>query len=269
MLTTYMTKFIYLRKFILCLLLLVSIQSAQADTLANALKDGVLRIGVSIYEPWVMKNKDGELYGYEIQVAEQLAKDLGVKADFHVVEWEELIRALNDDKIDIIISGMAITPQRALMVNFSHPYGDSGVSLAANVQQTKDIKSLKELNTPNVTLGVVADTVSDPVAHSIFDKANIKKFVKNDDAVKALLEGDIHALIEASPVPKFLALEHPDIIDAPLSKPLLSYKAGMAVNKGEQEFLNYLNAWITARDAEGWLPAKHMHWFDSLDWKSD
>ena len=244
-------------------------QSIQADTLANVLKDGVLRIGVSVYEPWVMKGKDGQLIGYEIQVAQQLAKDLGVKPDFHVIKWEELISALNDNEVDIIISGMAITPQRALLVNFSHPYGQSGVSLAANIEQTKDTNSLKELNAPNFTLGVVTDTVSDPVANSIFDKATIKKFVKSDDAVNALLNGDIHALIEASPVPKFLALQYPEKIDAPLSKPLLSYKAGMAVNKGEQELLNYLNAWITARDAEGWLPAKHKYWFDSLDWKSD
>ncbi|MEM7304783.1 MAG: transporter substrate-binding domain-containing protein [Pseudomonadota bacterium] len=264
-----MTKITLLKSFFACLLLLLFMPSVQADTLANILKDGQLRVGVSIYEPWVMNDKDGKLSGYEIQVAEQLAKDLGVKADFHVVEWEELISSLNDNKIDIIISGMAITPQRALLVNFSHPYGQSGVSLAANIEKTKDIKSLEELNAPAVTLGVVADTVSDPIASNIFDEANIKKFVKSDDAIKALLNGDIHALIESSPVPKFLSLEHPNVVDAPLSKPLLSYKAAMAVNKGEQEFLNYLNAWITARDAEGWLPAKHKYWFDSLDWKSD
>ena len=264
-----MTKIKSIRSFLACLLACVVLHSAHADTLANVLKAGELRVGVSIYEPWVMKDKDGNLYGYEIQVAKQLAKDLGVNADFHVVEWEELISALNENKIDIIISGMAITPQRALLVNFSSPYGDSGVSLAANIAKTKGIQSLQELNAPDVTLGVVVDTVSDPVAGKIFEKANIERFVKSDDAVKALLNGDIHALVEASPVPRFLALEHPEIIDAPLSKPLLSYKAGMAVNKGEQEFLNYLNAWVTARDAEGWLPAKHKYWFDSLDWKSD
>ena len=264
-----MTKINSIRSFLACLLACVILQSVHADTLANVLKAGELRVGVSIYEPWVMKDKDGELYGYEIQVTRQLARDLGVEAKFHVVKWEELISSLNDNKFDIIISGMAITPQRALLVNFSHPYGQSGVSLAANIEKTKDIKSLQELNAPGITLGVVTDTVSDKMAGKLFDKANIKKYVKSDNAIKALLDGEIHAFIGSSPLPKFLSLEHPSIIDAPLSKPLLSYKAGMAVNKGEQEFLNYLNAWITARDAEGWLPAKHKYWFDSLEWKSD
>ncbi len=261
-------KVIMMRLFnLIALSLLLSITVYADDALEEVLDEGVLRVGVSIYEPWVMKDKDNNLIGYEIQVADQLAKDLGVKVKYKIVEWEELIPTLKDKEIDIIISGMAITPQRALHVNYSLPYGHSGVSLAANIEKTKNINSLQELNMSSITLGVVSKSVSEPVANSVFDQANIKSFTQSEDAVEALMQGDIHALIEASPVPKFLALQYPDKIDAPLTTPLLSYKAAMAVNKGEQDFLNYLNAWITARDTEGWLPAKHKYWFDSLDWK--
>lgn len=250
---------------ILSLMLAVAVQAD--NDFEEILDEGVMRVGVSIYEPWVFKTQDGELVGYEIQVADQLAKDMGVKVKYKILEWEELIPSLNDNDIDIIISGMAITPQRALHINYSLPYGQSGVSLAANIEKTKQINSLQELNSPSVKLGVVSKSVSEPVANSVFNEANIKSYTESEEAIEALMEGDIHALIEASPVPKFLALQHPSKIDAPLNKPLLSYKAAMAVNKGQQEFLNYLNAWITARDAEGWLPAKHKYWFDSLDWK--
>ncbi|MEM8844887.1 MAG: transporter substrate-binding domain-containing protein, partial [Pseudomonadota bacterium] len=167
------------------------------------------------------------------------------------------------------ISGMAITPGRALRVNFTNPYGESGVSIAANIEKTKDIKSLKELNSSNVVIGVVSNTVSVAVASQVFAKANIKSYVKSDEAVEALLSGDVHALVESSPMPKFLSLEYPDIVDAPLKNHLLSYKTGMAVTKNNQEFLNYLNSWIISRDAEGWLPAKHKYWFDSLEWKNE
>ena len=251
----------------IALALILNSSVHASDVLEEVLEAGVLRVGVSLYEPWVMKDKDGNLIGYEIQVADQLANDLGVKVKYKVVEWEELIPTLKDEDVDIIISGMAITPQRALHVNFSLPYGHSGVSLAANIEKTKNINSLQELNSADITLGVVSKSVSEPVANSIFSEADIKSFTQSEDAVEALINGDIHALIEASPVPKFLALQHPDKIDAPLNTPLLSYKAAMAVNKGEQEFINYLNAWITARDTEGWLPAKHKYWFDSLEWK--
>ena len=120
---------------------------------------------------------------------------------------------------------------------------------------------------PSIT--TILNTVSEQLAEKVFSKAKIKAFVKSEDAISAVLEGKIHALVESSPVPQFLAMKYPDQVDAPLSKPLLSYKTGMAVKKGEQEFLNYLNAWITAREAEGWLPAKHKYWFESLEWEKD
>ena len=95
--------------------LLISLTgTSQASTLEQVLKTGTIRIGVSLFEPWVIKNKDGELDGFEIQIAKQLAKDLGAKPEFKVVEWKNLIDALESKEIDIIIAGMAITPERAL-----------------------------------------------------------------------------------------------------------------------------------------------------------
>ena len=250
--------------------LLISLAGiSQASTFEQVLKTGTIRIGVSLFEPWVIKNKDGELDGFEIQIAKQLAKDLGAKPEFKVVEWENLIDALKSKEIDIIIAGMAITPERALHINFSNPYASSGISLAACIAQTKDMEALDELNNSKVTIGAVANTVSEQLAGQVFSKAKIKSFVKNEDAINAVLKGEIHALVESEPGPQLLAMKYPDLIDTPLSKPLLSYRTGMAVNKGEQEFLNYLNAWITARDAEEWLPAKHKYWFESLEWKKD
>ena len=261
-----MKKFTYLA--LIILLLGVSFTSS-ANTLDHVLKTGTLTIGVSLFEPWVIKNDKGELDGYEIQIAKQLAKDLGVTPNFKVVNWEELINELENKEIDIIIAGMAITPERALRISFSNPYASSGISIAACLAQTKNMGSLDDLNNSKVTIGAVSNTVSEELAKRYFNKAKLKTFTKSEDAINAVVEGDIHALVESSPIPKFLAIKHPDQVDVPLSKPLLSYKAGMAVNKGEQQFLNYLNAWITSRDAEGWLPAKHKYWFESLDWKKD
>lgn len=242
---------------------------SHASTLDQVLKTGTLRVGVSLFEPWVIKNQKGNLDGYEVQIAKQLAKDMGVKPEFKVLEWEDLIETLEAKQIDIIIAGMAITPERALRINFSNPYASSGISIAACIAQTKDMNALDELNNSKITIGAVSNTVSEQLAGQIFSKAKLKSFVKSEDAINAVLEGEIHALVESSPVPQFLAMKHPEQVDVPLSKPLLSYKTGMAVNKGDQDFLNYLNAWITARDAEGWLPAKHKYWFESLEWKKE
>ena len=264
-----MYRFKYLSVFVLFIITLGSSPHIHADALDKILSSGTLRVGVSLYEPWVIKAKNGELDGFEIDIAKQLAKDLGATPKFELIEWKNLLTSLNENKIDIIIAGMAITPERALQANFSIPYADSGISVAANIAKTKSIDSLKELNSSNVTIGAVTNTVAVDLAHQVFSNAKVKLFTHSDDAIKALLEGRIFALIESSPIPHFLALQHPGVIDAPLSKPLLSYKAGMAVNKGEQALLNYLNAWITSRNAEGWIPAKQKYWFKSLNWKEE
>lgn len=257
-------------KLFFCLITLVLLSnSAHADAFNQVLKSGELRVGVSLSEPWAMKDKEGNFTGFEIQIAEQLAKDMGVQLKLKVVNWEDLINTLVAKQIDIIIAGLAITPSRALHINYSSAYASGGIGIAASIAKTKHKDSLNDLNKSKVTIGVVSNTVSEKLAKRIFNHAQIKSFVKAEDAKNAVVEGKIHALISSSPIPHFLALKHPEKIDVPLDKPLLGYKAGMAVNKGEQEFLNYLNAWITARDAEGWLSAKHKFWFESLDWKNE
>ena len=228
---------------------------------------GILRVGVSPFTPWVFKDKGGKLVGFEIDVAKKLAKDMGVTPKFISYDWEKLIPALNKGKIDIIIAGMAITPQRALKVNFSSPYATSGISLATNIERTKHIRSVKELNHKMIKIGVISETVSEGLAKRIFNKAMVVAFKKSDAAEKAIVNGKIHAYLEANPIPRFIALDHPKKVDVPLSEPLLGTRAGFAINKGDPDFLNFLNSWVVAREADTWLPSTHDYWFKSLKWK--
>lgn len=228
---------------------------------------GVLRIGISPFTPWVFKDKDGKWVGFEIDVAKKLSRDMGVTPKLISYDWEQLIPALNDGKIDIIIAGMAITPQRALKVNFSAPYATSGISLATNIERTKDIKSIDQLNRESIKIGVISATVSEGLAKRVFSNASIVAFKKSNDAEDAIVSGKIHAYIEAKPIPRFIALDHPEKVDVPLSDPLLATRAGMAVNKGDQDFLNYLNSWIIARQTDTWLTSLHNYWFETLLWK--
>ncbi len=248
---------------------LLSATTVQADALSRVLESGKLRVGIALFEPWAIKNKVGKLDGFEVQVAKQLARDMGVEPEFIVVDWEQLIKSLENDKFDVIIAGMAITSKRALRVNFSNPYSSSGIGIVANLEKTQDMDSLGELNLPKAVIGAVSGTVSEKIANKVFYRAQVKTFLHDKDAVQAILQGDIHALVASYPEPKFLELQYPKKVDVPLSKPLLNYKTGMVVNKNEQEFLNFLNAWITEKETDGWLKTKNDYWFNSLQWKED
>ncbi|UCE62686.1 MAG: transporter substrate-binding domain-containing protein [Nitrospirota bacterium] len=244
-------------------------QQIQPGTLDSVLKNGTLRVGVSLFTPWVLKNKKGVLVGFEIDVANQLAKDLGVQLNLKEFDWDAMVPALLNKEIDIIVAGMVITPQRALKVNFSQPYANSGIGLATNLALTKDFTGLGDINRQQVKVGVVTGTIAEEVAKRLFPKATIQSFVKSEEAVQALVLGQLHGYVEHDPMPTYLALEHPGKIDEPLSEPLLSTKAGFAVNKGDPDFINFLNAWIIARDADSWLTSAHNYWFETLQWREE
>ncbi len=90
--------------------------NVQADVLEEVLKRGTVRIGVSLFAPWTMRDQNNDLRGFEIDVAKKLADDMGVKPEYKVYQWENIIPALERREIDVIIAGMAITPARALRV---------------------------------------------------------------------------------------------------------------------------------------------------------
>ncbi len=254
--------------FLASIVLLASLSwGVHADTLKNILDSGTLRVGVSLFTPWTMKNEAGQLSGFEIDVANKLADDIGVKPKFNIYQWDQIIAALIKGEIDVIAGGMAITPARALKINFSRPYADSGISLVTNTAKTQNISSLEELNQQDIVFTVVSGAASNELVDRLFNKATVMKFKTTEEAAKAVLDGVAHAFVASSPQPEFLALQHAGKLDTPLSKPLLTYKAGLAINKEEQEWLNFLNSWVTARDADKWLSATHKYWFNSLEWR--
>jgi polar amino acid transport system substrate-binding protein len=250
----------------LTILLFLALQPAQADVLDDVLERKTLRVGVSAVVPWTMRTKSGELIGFEIDLARKLAEDMGVAADFRVYQWNEIITALQVGDIDVIAGGMAITPARALQVNFSRPVATSGVGIATNTKMTADIDTLADLNEASITITTVSDSLAAGVAARLFTKANVQIFAEPGPAEKEIVEGRAHAYLATMPEVRFLALKNSGVVDLPISEPLLASSEALAVRKGEQELLNFLNAWVTARQSDKWISTTHDYWFGTLDW---
>ncbi len=261
----------FFSRLFISLLLLPGIAStslaASQDVFDQIIKQGEIRVGISIMAPWAMKDKEDKYVGFEIDIAKQLAKDMGVKLVFKQYKWNELIPALVKKEIDIIASGISITPKRGLKVRFSNPYSSSGYNLVSNLKLTKDFTSIKDLNDSKVFIGVVKGTVSESLAPKVFPRAKIDTFKDNKEATDAVVNGTVHAYIASAPTPRFVALRYPDEVDLPLEKPLLITKEGFAINKHNPEMLAYLNSWITAHQADSWLKSTHSYWFKSLTWR--
>jgi polar amino acid transport system substrate-binding protein len=256
-----------MRTLLLALLALGAAQATAARDLQEVLNGGTLRVGVVLYAPWAVRAANGDLAGFEIDVARQLAADMGVKAEILAYDFAKLIPALESGEIDIIAAGLAITPERALHVNFSQPYAESGISIAAQSRRTAAVTRLEDLNKDSFTVAAVASSVAVELARRVLPHANLRVFESVDAASAALVRGEVDAYLEDEPVPTFLALEHSASIDVPLERPLLPSRAGFAVNKGDPDFLAFLNAWIVARETDTWLPTTASYWFKSLRWR--
>jgi polar amino acid transport system substrate-binding protein len=240
---------------------------ADARDLQQVLNTGTLRIGVTLYPPWAVRAGNGDLIGFEVDVAKQLAADLKVKADVRAYDVERLIPALESGEIDLIAAGLAITPARALHVNFSQPYAESGIGLATHVARTANVKKLEDLDGDSHTIVAVDGSAAAQLAKRVLPRAKFKGMSSPDAASRALISGEADGYLEDEPVPTFLALDNPGVIDVPLARPLLASRSGFAVNKGDPDFLAFLNAWIVAREADTWLPSTSTYWFKSLRWR--
>jgi polar amino acid transport system substrate-binding protein len=257
----------YRTRIVLALITLTVPAAGVARTLRQILNENELIVGVVLIMPWAIRPSPRELTGFEIDVANELANDLGVEIDLRVYTADRIISALEAGEIDLIAAGLSITPERALHVNFSNPYSTTGITMAVNRETTVLVSRLEDFDDPEYRLATVAGSEAAELAVRIFPQAEVVEFDSVELASDALLEANVDAYLEDEPIPNFLALENPSTIDVPLSGPLVQRRAGFAVNKGDPDFLAFLNAWITAKQADTWLPTIHDFWFESLRWR--
>jgi polar amino acid transport system substrate-binding protein len=237
------------------------------STIENALKRGVLRVGMSTFVPWAMKDKTGKLIGFEIDVANRLAQDTGVKIEFVPTKWAGIIPALLTGKFDVIIGGMGILPQRNLKVNFTIPYDYSGMSIVAHKKLAAGFKRLEEFNLPDVKIAARLGSTAEMAVRRYMPQAKLQLFDDESQVIQELRSGRVHAMVASAPLPTFLALENPEVLFLPMQETFTKEPIGFAVRKGDVDTLNYFNNWIRLVEAEGWLKERKQYWFNTKEWE--
>lgn len=239
----------------------------KESTLEQVMKRKVLRVGMSTFVPWAMKDKTGKLIGFEIDVARRLAKDMGVDIEFVPTNWSGIIPALLVGKFDVVIGGMGITPGRNLKVNFSIPYDYTGMSIVAHKKVANGFDSLEDFNKPSVILAARMGSTPVDAAKKYMPNAELRLFNDESQVFQELINGRVHAVVSSAPTPAFQALKYPDRLFLPLSETFTREPIGFAVRKGDPDTLNYFNNWIRVVTAEGWLKERKQYWFESKAWE--
>ena len=214
----------------------------SSSTIEDVVKRGTLRVGFSSFVPWAMQDKEGKYIGFEIDVATRLARDLGVKLQLVPTNWDGIIPALLSGKFDVIIGSMAITPERALSVNFTVPYDTAYI---------------------DATLNKAAQA-----AQTLLPKATIRMFNDEAPAVEEVLSGRAHAFFSSAPLPAMETLKHPDRLVQNFELKAFSKPVAFAVRKGDLDTLNVFDGWVRVVEEEGWLQNRRDYWFKSNEWES-
>jgi polar amino acid transport system substrate-binding protein len=238
---------------------------AAESAVEQIAKRGVIKVGMDVFVPWAMKDKKGELIGFEIDIAKKFAADMGVKIEFVPTKWSGIIPALITGKFDVLIGGMTITTQRNLKINFTRPYYYTEQGLMAHKKKAAGFK-VSDFNSPGVTIAARLGSTAAVAAKQQFPKAKLRLFDDEPAAVQELRNGNVHAMVSAQPLPSSMAIEYPDTIMV-YDEVMMLEAIGIGVRKSDNDTLNLLNNWIEINRNNGWIQGRYAYWFKSKDWK--
>ena len=244
-------------------------QSLSSDSVLEEIKKrGTLRIGLSTFVPWAMRDKKGDLIGFEIDVGKRVAADMGVEVEHIPTAWDGIIPALLAGKFDVIISGMSITMKRNLTVNFTHPYANTGYILVAStaMAQKKGLKTLEDYNSSDITIATRRASTGAIAAQKNFPKAKLIYFDDGTMGIQVTANGKVDATTSTPPKAAYDIEKRPGklfVVDKALMSPT---REAFAVRKGDPDILNWFNNWIDNVKASGWLQERHAYWFTTRVW---
>lgn len=242
-------------------------QELAASSVIETIKQrGTLRVGMSTFAPWAMRDKKGGLIGFEIDVAKKLAEDMEVKAEFVPTAWDGIIPALLTSKFDVIIGGMSITPARNLTVNFSSPYAHSSLGVVASKKASSHLQWPSDYNSTKVTFSCRRGATPCAYIKENFPKATVRQFDDDGQAIQEVLNGNAHAMVSSQPLPAFTVFDNPSTAYTPTQDQINPGNEAFALRKGDPDALNFFNNWVLVNISSGWLAERHQYWFGGRSW---
>jgi len=246
------------------------IDLAKKSTIEQILKRGELRVGFeSGYVPFEMTNKKGEFIGFDMDFARQLAKSMGVKFVPLNTAWDGIIPALMTGKFDIIMGGMTITQERNLKVNFAEPYIVVGQTILLNKKHKNQVISYKDLNNPKFIVTSRMGTTGEQAIKKYIPKATYKGFESEAEAGLEVINGKADALVYDLPFCGFLYGSQGKDKTIFLSDPFTYEPLAWAINKGDPDFLNFLNNFLRQTKGDGFYDRMYQKWITGTKWKEE
>jgi len=246
------------------------IELAKKSTVEKILKRGELRVGFeSGYVPFEMTDKTGKFIGFDMDFGRRMAKAMGVKFVPINTAWDGIIPSLMTDKFDIIMGGMTITQERNLKINFADPYIVVGQAILLNKKHEGKVLSYKDLNDKKFILTSRMGTTGEQAIKKYIPKATYKGFESEAEAGLEVINGKADALVYDLPFCGFLYGSQGKGKTVFLNQPFTYEPLAWAINKGDPDFLNFLNNFLRQSKGDGFYEKVYNKWIIGSDWKKE
>jgi polar amino acid transport system substrate-binding protein len=218
--------------------------------------------------PLNMINKQGKVFGYEADMAQMMADAMGVSLSFATMPFADLLPALEAGKIDIILSGMTITPQRNLKVAFIGPYFQSGKAFLTKVARIATAKNPKEINDPKTTIVALKGSTSQAFVEQAMPKAKLITAQDYDEAVNLVLQDKADAMVADYPICVISVFRYPDQGLLSVITPFTYEPIGIAMPQ-DPALMNWMQNFLSILEGTGRLDDLETRWFENASWLNE
>jgi len=250
------------------------INSNTANAVASAspvidriLQRGELVVGMAgNMPPLNMTTKEGELIGYEVDLAGAMAKAMGVRVKLAVIPFADLLPALQSGKIDLILSNMTITPGRNLKVAFVGPYFSSGKAFLTKLKTIAMAEEPADIDAKNIRLVALKGSTSEAFVEKAFPDATLVTAKDYDEAVKMVVEDKVHAMVADYPICVVSVFRYPNQGLLSVVTTLTYEPIGVAIPAGDPLLVNWMENFMGIAEETGLLQELKERWLLQADW---
>ena len=229
--------------------------------LQSILANGELRFGTTgDWNPMTMIDPNSkERTGFDIDIANALATDMGVKVVFVPTTWKTLVNGVVADKYDMT-SSASLSPKRALVAGYSGSYfAVEDVPLMLRKNKGK-YNSWEDLNNPSVTVAVTLGTVQEKRAETLFDNSKIIKVSSPARDFQEVLAGRADISMTSNLEAAKLVEQYPELMIVPVQKGKNPTPLAMLLPQSDQVWINYVNHWIILKSERGFFDQLKAKW---------
>lgn len=208
------------------------------------------------YPPFNFINEDGDLDGFDIDIANAIAEKMGVKAKPITTAWDGIVGGLTGKRFDMIIGSMAITEDRLKKVNFTEPYYYDGAQFFAKIGS--DLNDIDDLDKGKV--GVVTGTTFQKYLSENYENIEVLQFESDVDNMKAVEQDRIDGMVTG----KFVGLQAPEkygVQIEPVGKLLYAEDIAIAIRKEDEKLLEAVNKALKEIIEDGTYEEISNKWF--------